>query len=109
MKILNQSKTVQRIHAKMHVQKLEMELQKRRSENIEGEINVNGNQAVLLENRLKGRFFTKNIVNLSKWNLNDVEISLLLKRLNFVSTCNNRYKAKVKIELEAFGRMLCLK
>ena len=29
MKILNQSKTVQRIHAKMHAQKLEMELQKK--------------------------------------------------------------------------------
>ena len=31
------------------------------------------------------------------------------KRLNFVSACNNIYKAKVKMELEAFDRMLCLK
>ena len=46
---------------------------------------------------------------MSKQNLNDAEISLLLKRLNFVSACNNIYKAKIKIELEAFGRMLCLK
>ena len=55
MKILNQSKTAQRIHAKMHAQKLEMELQKKRkSDHIKVEINVNGNQAVLLGNRLKG-------------------------------------------------------
>ena len=81
----------------------------RNSENIEGERNANGNQAVLLENRLKGRFVIKNVVNLSKRNLNDAEISLLSKRLNFVSACNNIYKAEVKMELEAFGRMLCLK
>ena len=37
----------------------------------EGERNANGNQAVLLENRLKGNFVCKNVVNLSKWNLND--------------------------------------
>ena len=80
----------------------------RNSENIEGKRNANGNQAVLLENRLKGRSVSKN-ANLSKQNLNDAEISLLLERLNFVSACNNIYKAKIKIELEAFGRMLCLK
>ena len=49
------------------------------------------------------------VVNWSKRNLNDVKISLLSKRLNFVSACNNIYKAKVKMELEAFGRMLCSK
>ena len=31
------------------------------------------------------------------------------KGLNFLSTCNKIYKAKVKMELEAFGRMQCLK
>ena len=46
---------------------------------------------------------------MSKRNLNDAEIPLLSKRLNFVSACNNIYKTKVKMELEAFGRMLCLK
>ena len=45
------------------------------SEKIEGERNANGNQAVLLENRLKGRFVIKNVVNLSKRNLNNAEIS----------------------------------
>ena len=81
----------------------------RNSENIEGERNANGNQTVLLENRLKCRFIIKNVVNLSKRNLNDVEIYLLSKRLNFLSACKNIYKAKVKMKLEAFGRMLCLK
>ena len=79
------------------------------SENIEGERNANCNQAVLLENRLKARFVIKNVVNLSKRNVNDAEISLVSKRPNFISACNNIYEAKVKMELEAFGRMLCLK
>ena len=81
----------------------------RNSENIKGEKIANGNQAVLLENRLKGNFVSKNVVNLSKRNLNDAEISLLSKGLNFVPTCNNIDKAKLKMELEAFGRMLRLK
>ena len=38
----------------------------RNSENIEGERNANGNQAVRLENRLRGEFVSKNVVNLSK-------------------------------------------
>ena len=41
----------------------------RNSENIDGKRNANGNQAVPLENRLKGNFVGKNAVNLSKWNL----------------------------------------
>ena len=79
------------------------------SKNIEGEINANGNQAILLENRLKGNFVSKNVVNLSKRNLNDAEISLLSKELNFVLTWNNIDKVKLKMKLGAFGRMLCLK
>ena len=71
----------------------------RNSENIEEERNANGNQALLLENRLKGNFVSKNVVNLSKRNLNDAEISLLSKGLNFVPTCSNIDKAKLKMEL----------
>ena len=81
----------------------------RNSENIEGERNANGNQAVTLENRLEGNFVSKNVVNLSKRNLNDAEISLLSKGLNFVPTCNNIDKAKLKMKLETCGRMLRLK
>ena len=72
----------------------------RNSENIEGERNANGNQAVPLENWVKGNFFSRNVVNLSKRNLTDAEISLLSKVLNFVPTCNNIDKAKLKMELE---------
>ena len=70
----------------------------RNSENIEEERNANANQALLLEIRLKGNFVNKNVVNLSKRNLNDAEISLLSKGLNFVLTCNNIDKAKLKME-----------
>ena len=63
---------------------------------------------MLLENRSKDNFVS-NVANLSKWNLNDAEISLLSQGLNFVPTCNIIDKAKPKIELEAFGRMLRLK
>ena len=38
-----------------------------------------------------------------------MEISLLLKGLNFVLTCNNIYKVKFKKELGVFGRMLSFK
>ena len=79
------------------------------SKDIEVEINANGNQAILLESRLKGSFVRKNVVNLSKWNLNDAEISLLWKGVNFFPTCNNIDKAKFKMELDAFGKMLRLK
>ena len=72
----------------------------RNSENTEGVRNANGNQALLLENRLKCNFVSKNVVNLSKRNLNDAEISLLSKGLNFVPTRNNIDKAKLKMELE---------
>ena len=49
------------------------------------------------------------VVNLSKWNLHDSKISLLSKGLNFVPTCSNVDTAKLKMELEALGRMLPLK
>ena len=81
----------------------------RNFENIEGERSANCNQAVLLENRLKGNFVSKNVVNLSKRNLNDAEIFLLPKGLVIVPTCNNIDKAKLKMELQAFCRMLRLK
>ena len=81
----------------------------RKTENFEGERNGNGNQAVLLENMLQSKFVTKNVVNLSKPNLSDAEISLLPKGRNFAPTRNNIDKANLKMELEVFGRMLSLK
>ena len=68
----------------------------RNSKNIEGERNRNGNQAVLLENRLKGNFVIKNVVNLLERNLTDAEISLLLKGLIFFQHATRYVKLKLK-------------
>ena len=63
----------------------------------------------MLNNRLQGNFVSKNVVNLSRQNLTGSEISLLSKGLNFVPISNTIDKAKLKIELEALGRILRLK
>ena len=63
----------------------------------------------MLDNRLQGNFVSKNVVNLSRPNLTDSEISLLSKGFNFVPTSNTIDKAKLKTELEALGRILRLK
>ena len=72
-------------------------------------LNVKDNAAKMLNNRLQGNFVSKNVVNLSRRNLMCSEISLLSKRLNFVPTSNTIDKAKLKMELEALGRILRLK
>lgn len=46
---------------------------------------------------------------MSKKNVSNAVISLFLKRLDFVPTCNNIDKAKLKMELDAFGRILHIK
>ena len=71
--------------------------------------NVQGNEAEMCDGRLKGEFVSKNVINLSKRNLSENEISLLSKGLNFIPTCNKVDVARLKIELERFGRMLRLK
>ena len=53
----------------------------RHSENIGGQKNANGNQAVFLENRLKGNFVNKNVVNFCKKDLNDAETSLFCSNM----------------------------
>ena len=68
-----------------------------------------GNDAFTLNGRIKGRFASKNVVNLSDLKLTKAEISLLSKRLRFVSTSNHIKKAKLKTELGTYGRMLRLK
>ena len=52
---------------------------------------------------------SKNVVNLSRRNLTDSKIYLLLKGLNFILTFIPIDKAKLKTELEALGRILRLK
>ena len=76
---------------------------------IDNKLNVKDNVAKMLDNRLQGNFVSKNVVNLSRWNLTDSEISLLSKGLNFVPTSNTIDKGKLKTELEALGRILRLK
>ena len=63
----------------------------------------------MLNNRLQGNFVSKKVVNLSRRNLTGPEISLLSKGLNFVPTSNTKDKTKLKMELEALGRILRLK
>ena len=71
--------------------------------------NVQGNEAGMCDGRLKGKFVSKNVINLSKRNLTENEISLLSKGLNFIPTCNKVDVAQLKLELELFGTMLRLK
>ena len=67
------------------------------------------NSCILREGRYEGKFVSPNVVNLSKRNLSDAEISLLSKGLKFVPTPTSLNKAKIKEELEVFGRKLRLK
>ena len=75
---------------------------------LDNRLNVENTAAKMLNNRLQGNFVSQNVVNLSRRNLTDSEISLLSKRLN-CSTSNTIDKAKLKTELEALGRVLRLK
>ena len=76
---------------------------------LDNRLNVNDNAAKMLNNRLEGNFVSKNVVNLSRRKLMGSEISLLSKGPNFVPTSNTIDKAKLKMELEALGRILRLK
>ena len=76
---------------------------------LDDRLNVKDNAAKMLNNRLQGNFVSKNVVNLSRRNLTGSKISLLSKGLNFIPTSNTIDKAKLKMELEAPGRILRLK
>ena len=53
--------------------------------------------------------YSKNVVNLFERKVTKAEIWLLSKQLKYVLTSNHIKKGKLKKELEAYGRMLCLK
>ena len=72
-------------------------------------LNEESNEVFTLNGRIRGKFVSKNVVNLSKQKLAKAEISLLSKGLKFVPTSNHINKARLKMELEAYGRMLRLK
>ena len=66
------------------------------------------NTACYKELRLADKFVSKNVFNLSRRNLSPPEISLLSKGLKFVPSANKIDRAKLKRELEEYGRKLCL-
>ena len=70
--------------------------------------NVQSSKTEIGDGWLKGKFVIKKI-NLSKRTLTENEISLLPKGLNFITTWNKLDVARLKLELERFGRMLRLK
>ena len=66
------------------------------------------NSANLVNERFKGKFVSPNVVNLSRHNLTNDEISLLSKGLKLVPTPRGINKALIKEEPEAYGRKLRL-
>ena len=60
------------------------------------------------EGRLRGKFVSANVLNLSKRALSSAEISLLSKGLKFVPTPRFVDQAAIKTDLESFGRKLRL-
>ena len=69
-----------------------------------GESNV----AEVIDGRLKGKFVSPNVINLSTRILSKAEISLLSKGLKFIPTPKSVNKALIKEELESFGKKLRL-
>ena len=78
------------------------------SDEVEKVPNESENVAMFRGNRLEGKFVSKNVINLSRRNLSSAEISLLSKGLKFVPTANKIDQAKLKRELEEYGRKLRL-
>ena len=74
----------------------------------EGNVLKENNIASQIGVRLEGKFVSKNVINLSRRNLSASEISLLSKGLKFVPAANKIDRAKLKIELEEYGRKLRL-
>ena len=64
------------------------------------------NRAKLKDNRLEGKFVSKNVINSSQRQLSKSEISLLSKGLKFLPTSNRIDKGQLKQELEVFGRKI---
>ena len=67
----------------------------------ESHLTENGIDVFTLNGQIKGKFVSKNVVNLSRWKFTKVEISLLSEGLEFVPNSNHINKYKLKMELEA--------
>ena len=70
--------------------------------------NESENVAIFRRSGLEGKFVSKNVINLSRRNLSSAEISLLSKGLKFAPTANKIDQAKLKRELEEYGRKVRL-
>ena len=66
------------------------------------------NIAEVIDGRLKGKFVSPSVINLSNRISSIAEISLLSKGLKFIPTPTSVNKALIKEELECFGRKLPL-
>ena len=62
------------------------------------------NIAEVIDGRLKGKFVSPNVINLSTRILSKAEITLLSKGLKFIPTRTSVNKTLIKEELECFGR-----
>ena len=80
-----------------------------RCDHSESHLREEGNEVFTSKGQIKGKFVSKNVVNLSNRDLTKVKISLLSRGLKFVLTSNHVHKTKLKMELEAYGRMWRLK
>ena len=66
------------------------------------------NTATYKGERLEGKFVSINVINLSRRNLSEAEISLLSRALKFVPIANKIDRTELKTELEEYGRKLRL-
>ena len=78
------------------------------SNNCPLEKEVQLNSATIRSNRYEGKFVSANVINLSSHHLSKDEISVLSKGIQFVPTPKHINKAKIKEEIEVFGRKLRL-
>ena len=67
---------------------------------------VQFNSATIRNDRYERKFVSANVINLSSRHLSKDEISLLSKGLKFIPTPKHINKAKIKEEIEVYGRKI---
>ena len=66
------------------------------------------NRSTICNNRYEGNFVSANVINLSSSHLFKDEVPLLLEGLKSVTTPKHINKAKIKEEIEVYGKKLKL-
>ena len=64
-------------------------------EHLQSYLNEEGNEVIAFNGWIKGKFFSKNVVNLFKRKVTKAEIWLLSKELKYVLTSNHIKKGKL--------------